>query len=130
MFKDLVVSVDGGQIWSTRGTLSRFGYAQMVFPLSRKVAWRTGDQSDLYRTTDGTHWTDVLAVGDDPRAQYVTPTEPFLRWLGPSGARPFLPRVTAPAQRASAAKSASAHPPARRRRAAGATGRPTTGLAP
>jgi photosystem II stability/assembly factor-like uncharacterized protein len=71
---DLVVSVDSGQTWSPRGTLEHGGYGRTLYPMSRTVAWRTGDQSDLYRTTDGTHWTDVLTSGDH-RVQYVTPVD-------------------------------------------------------
>jgi len=35
-----------------------------VSPVSASVAWRTGSQSDVYRSTDaGAHWTDVARLG-------------------------------------------------------------------
>jgi photosystem II stability/assembly factor-like uncharacterized protein len=62
--KQLVTSTDGGRTWSSRGELESTGYATSVFPFSATVAWRTGGRADLYRTTDGSHWTKVAITGD------------------------------------------------------------------
>jgi hypothetical protein len=57
--KDLAVSTDGGRTWKSRGALESSGYGTDVYPFSATVAWRTGARADLYRTTDGVHWTAV-----------------------------------------------------------------------
>jgi hypothetical protein len=62
--KQLVTSIDGGRTWSSRGDLESAGYATSVFPFSATVGWRTGGRADLYRTTDGSHWTKVAITGD------------------------------------------------------------------
>jgi hypothetical protein len=58
--KDLVVSTDGGSSWVSRGQLESTGYGTEVYPFSSTAAWRTGGRADLYRTTDGVHWTDLV----------------------------------------------------------------------
>lgn len=64
--KQLVTSTDGGRTWRSRGSLEPAGYATRVVPFSARVAWRTGPGSEVYRTTDGDHWSPVAATGDQP----------------------------------------------------------------
>jgi photosystem II stability/assembly factor-like uncharacterized protein len=61
--KELVVSTDDGQTWHRQGTLESNGYGTEVYPFSATGAWRTGGRADVYRTTDRTHWTDVVGEG-------------------------------------------------------------------
>ena len=60
--KSLRTSTDGGDTWSATLTLPQEGELQNVYPFA-DGAWRTGDRSDIYHTTDGVHWTDVAPTG-------------------------------------------------------------------
>jgi photosystem II stability/assembly factor-like uncharacterized protein len=63
--KELVVSTDGGHTWQHRGPLESSGYGTKISPISATVAWRSGDRADIFRTVDGTQWTDVAKAGDN-----------------------------------------------------------------
>ncbi len=69
--KDLTVSTDGGKTWKSRGALESNGYGTNVYPFSATLAWRTGDRADVYRTTDGTHWTDLVENGASTIRSFV-----------------------------------------------------------
>jgi photosystem II stability/assembly factor-like uncharacterized protein len=64
--KQLVTSTDGGRTWRSRGSLEPAGYATRVVPFSANAAWRTGPGGEVYRTTDGEHWSPVATTGDQP----------------------------------------------------------------
>ena len=59
-------STDGGRTWRSRGSLEPAGYATRVVPFSANAAWRTGPGGEVYRTTDGEHWSPVATTGDQP----------------------------------------------------------------
>jgi photosystem II stability/assembly factor-like uncharacterized protein len=71
MPKDLVVSTDAGQTWAKRGQLETAGYGTDVYPFSATTAWRTGARADIFRTTDGTHWTDLANLESNGPAAFT-----------------------------------------------------------
>lgn len=71
MPKDLVISTDGGTSWTSRGQLESNGYGTEVWPFSATTAWRTGGRADIYRTTDGRHWSDLVGLESDGPSAFV-----------------------------------------------------------
>jgi hypothetical protein len=71
MPKDLVISTSGSTGWTSRGQLESNGYGIELWPFSATTAWRTGGRADIFRTTDGRHWTDLVDLEGNGPAAFV-----------------------------------------------------------
>jgi hypothetical protein len=62
MPKTVVVAADG-VTWRPMPESESSGYATRIVALSASTAWRYGGRARIFRTTNGTQWTDVSGPG-------------------------------------------------------------------